>query len=164
MVFLQVVINHQESEVMSHAEVKETIVRAIKLAARAHGDDKWGEYPYMVHLALVANEVRSIAPQWPILEAAAWLHDVIEDHPEYTDEIRRDFPEIFPIIRAVSRSEDESYDNFIQRILDSYVSSAIMLKLADMRVNLGNNPRGNLRKRYEKHIVTLEKRVGTMWQ
>jgi (p)ppGpp synthase/HD superfamily hydrolase len=149
---------------MLHSEVKEIIARAIKFAGMAHKDDKWGEHPYMVHLALVANEVRSIAPDFPLLEAAAWLHDVIEDHPEYTDEVRRDFPEIFPIIQTVSRVEGESYDEFIQRILDSYEDDSIMLKLADMRINLGNDPRGNLRKRYEKHIKTLEKRVGTMWQ
>jgi (p)ppGpp synthase/HD superfamily hydrolase len=149
---------------MLHSEVKEIIDRAIKLAARAHADDKWGELPYMVHLALVANEVRTIAPEWPILEAAAWLHDVIEDHPEYTDEVIRDFPEIFAIIRTVSRVEGETYDEFIQRVLDSYEDDAIMLKLADMRVNLGNGPKGNLRSRYEKHIKTLEKRVATMWQ
>jgi (p)ppGpp synthase/HD superfamily hydrolase len=149
---------------MLHSEVKEIIDRAIKLAARAHAEDKWGELPYMVHLGLVANEIRTIAPEWPILEAAAWLHDVIEDHPEYTDEVIRDFPEIFPIIRTVSRVQGETYDDFIQRILDSYEDDAIMLKLADMRVNLGNGPRGSLRNRYEKHIKTLEKRVATMWQ
>jgi (p)ppGpp synthase/HD superfamily hydrolase len=149
---------------MLHSEVKEIIDRAIKLAARAHAEDKWGELPYMVHLGLVANEIRTIAPEWPILEAAAWLHDVIEDHPEYTDEVIRDFPEIFPIIRTVSRVQGETYDEFIQRILDSYEDDAIMLKLADMRVNLGNGPRGSLRNRYEKHIKTLEKRVATMWQ
>lgn len=149
---------------MLHSEVKEIIARAIKLAGRAHAGDKWGDHPYMVHLALVANEARSIAPEMPILEAAAWLHDVVEDHPEYTDEVRRDFPEIFPIIKTVSRVEGETYDEFIQRILDSYEDDSIMLKLADMRVNLGNDPRGSLRSRYEKHIKTLEKRVATMWQ
>lgn len=152
---------------MLHSEVKETIARAIKLAGRAHADDKWGESPYMVHLALVANEARSIAPDFPILEAAAWLHDVIEDHPEYTDEVRRDFPEIFPIVLAVSRVQGETYDEFIQRILDSYEDDSIMLKLADMRVNLGNlagSSKTGLRSRYEKHIDSLEKRVATMWQ
>lgn len=149
---------------MSHEEEKETIARAIKLAGRAHKDDKWGGYPYMVHLALVANEVRSIAPEFPFLEVAAWLHDVIEDHPEYKDEVAREFPEIYPIVLTVSRIDGETYDSFIHRILDTYYDDAIILKLADMRVNLGNDPRGSLRKRYEKHIKTLEKRVATMWQ
>lgn len=149
---------------MLHSEVKDTIDRAIRLAARVHAGDKWGEHPYMVHLALVANEVRTIAPEHPILEAAAWLHDVIEDHPEYTEEVRRDFPDIFLTVLQVSRTAGESYDEFIQRILDSYDDLAIMLKLADMRVNLGNGPKASLRERYEKHITTLEKRVAAMWQ
>lgn len=149
---------------MLHSEIKETIDRAIKLAARAHKDDKWGDHPYMLHLALVANEARSIAPEFPILEAAAWLHDVIEDHPEFKEEVAQDFPEIYPIVLTVSRIEGETYDEFIHRILDSYYDDAIILKLADMRVNLGNDPRGSLRNRYEKHIKTLEKRVATMWQ
>jgi (p)ppGpp synthase/HD superfamily hydrolase len=152
---------------MSHALVKDTISRAIKLASSAHKNDKWGELPYTVHLALVANEIRLICPERPILEAAAWLHDVIEDHPEYAEEVKNEFPEVYDIVRMVSRVEGETYSEFIQRILDSYDDDAIMLKLADMRVNLGNlaeSSKVGLRERYEKHIGSLEKRVSTMWQ
>lgn len=159
--------NIQESCNMLYSDAKETIARAIKLGSTAHKDDKWGELPYTVHLALVASEIRSIAPEYPLLEAAAWLHDVIEDHPEFTEQVQREFPEIYPIVRMVSRVDGETYSEFIQRILDSYEDDSIMLKLADMRVNLGNlaeSSKAGLRSRYEKHIGSLEKRVSTMWQ
>lgn len=137
---------------------------AIRFGCRAHAQDMWGEYPYATHLALVAVEARRIEEENPSLEVAAWLHDVIEDHPEYIEELRNDFPEVFEIVSIVSRQEDEDYDDFITRILESHNLTAIELKLADMRVNLSNGPRESLRKRYEKNIDRLERAVMNMTQ
>lgn len=134
--------------------------RAIILANKAHEGDLWGEHPYATHLALTALEIRAIEPQAPNAEAAAWLHDVIEDHPEYESRVRKDFPEIYEALIIVSRKDNETYDQFIQRVLDSENELAIKLKLADMTVNLSNNPaKSSLRKRYEKNIVKLQNRV-----
>lgn len=133
--------------------------KAIQFGCKVHADDLWGTLPYATHLALVAVEARQIEDENPNLEAAAWIHDVIEDHPEYTEELKREFPELYEIVTIVSRVEGETYDEFITRILDSYNLAAIELKLADMRVNLFNGPRESLRKRYEKNIVRLENAV-----
>lgn len=54
------------------------VARARTLAARAHGDQRYGELPYVKHL----DDVAALAA--PFGEAAAvlaYLHDVLEDTP-----------------------------------------------------------------------------------
>lgn len=142
---------------MSKFYLENDLKRAILLAAEAHSSDSWGVFPYLTHLALVAEEVRAMRGNDYKLLVAAWLHDVVEDHPEYADKIKEEFPEVYPIVLMVSRREDESYSEFIARIIDSHDEDAIVIKTADMRVNGGNSPRESLRKRYENNIVKLEK-------
>lgn len=142
----------------------ERMRRAIRFGCKVHAQDSWGDFPYATHLALVAVEARNIEEENPALEAAAWLHDVVEDHPEYTEELKDEFPELFEIVSIVSRVDGETYDDFITRILETYNLTAIELKLADMRVNLSNGPRESLRKRYEKNIGRLEHAVMNMTQ
>src|SRR5699024_8102125 len=56
------------------------ITEAKTLAQQAHAGqtDKAGR-PYIEHVARVAAQVAF----WPEAEAVAWLHDVVEDHPDY---------------------------------------------------------------------------------
>lgn len=140
------------------------VQRAIRLGCKVHENDSWGEFPYSVHLSLVALEARLLAPENPLVEAAAWLHDVIEDHPEYTETVKNEFPELYEIITIVSRNDSETYEEFINRVLDSYNLAAIQLKFADMTVNLNNGPRESLRTRYEKNIVLIQRRLQNMEQ
>lgn len=138
--------------------------RAIRLGCKVHENDSWGEFPYSVHLSLVALEARLVNHENPLVEAAAWLHDVIEDHPEYTEQVRTEFPELFEIVSIVSRQEDETYDEFVTRVIDSGNLAAIELKYSDMRVNLNNGPRESLRQRYAKNIGRLEMAIQNMYQ
>lgn len=136
---------------------------AIKLAGLAHADDKWGDYPYLVHLALVADEVGnpwSLGLEQDEMQKLAYLHDVIEDHPEYYDLVERMFPDLMEPILMVSRRDDESYNEYIDRLIDidfdddkfdpKYMNRlmALYVKLCDLNVNLGNNPPESLAKRY----------------
>lgn len=138
---------------------KNMIKRAIILGCMVHKDDKWGDYPYSVHLSLVAQETRRLSSNNAELEAAAWLHDVIEDHPTFASTVKSAFPEIYESIVTVSRSKDETYDEFIERVINSGDELAVTLKLADMTVNLENNPAGSLRERYERNIGKLQRQV-----
>jgi (p)ppGpp synthase/HD superfamily hydrolase len=59
--------------------------KAKEFAIIAHGDQKYGEHPYSVHV----DEVAHIASEYGELdEAVAFLHDVVED-TETTEEGRR---------------------------------------------------------------------------
>lgn len=131
------------------------VKKAILLAAEAHAGDKWGEYPYMAHLALAADNARQMSSDVDV-ECAAWLHDILEDHPEYAERVEEEFPELVKSLQLDCRDRKVSYNDYISRIIASGDKIAIVVKLADMQSNLFNNPKESLRKRYESQIDRLE--------
>ena len=59
---------------------------AMMLAYEAHKHQKYADGPYHLHLASVVEVLRSHGVVAPIILAAAWLHDIIEDQPyQYHD-------------------------------------------------------------------------------
>lgn len=137
---------------------------AIKLAGEAHLNDQWGDYPYMVHLALVASELRELEPGNIQLECAGWLHDVIEDHPEYRERIAEEFPELLKSLLIDSRKEGETYDEYLTALIDSHDPMAIKVKWADMKVNMGNQDPENIWGRYRRNFPKLEKALPALYQ
>jgi (p)ppGpp synthase/HD superfamily hydrolase len=152
---------------------------AIEIAARAHQGqmDKSGE-PYILHplrvVAAVARawkymhpalrqELESLGYSLMHLRAAAALHDVIED----TNLTSRDLfyysidSLILPILEALTRSKDETYSQFIERV--KLHPAAIHIKLLDLQDNM-NRGRGSMTKdqhegllrRYAKARAKLE--------
>lgn len=100
------------------------------IARRAHADqvDKAGR-PYIEHVARVAAAVSDD----PEAEAVAWLHDVVEDAPNYASEVVR-FPDpiywaAYLLDRATAGNESTYYD----RIRRSPI--ALRVKLADIADN-----------------------------
>lgn len=134
------------------------IDEAIILAGEAHQFDTWSGLPYMVHLALTAEEVRRVLPTEAAV-ATAWLHDVLEDHPAYRARIEEKFPTLVRTLLVVSRDKDEGYDEFIDRVVSSKDPVAIAVKLSDMRVNLAGDPPARLWHRYTRNIDKLESAV-----
>ena len=59
-------------------EDDDLIARARALALAAHGDQRYGQEPYRVHLEHVEEVVRRF-PHSAAMRAAAWLHDAVED-------------------------------------------------------------------------------------
>ena len=149
-----------------------SVQKAILLASEAHADDKWGNSPYMTHLALAADNVVQIMTdagfstsyEYEDMVQAAWLHDVIEDHPEFENRVRDDFPQIYESLLLVARDRNDTYAEFIQKIIDSGDEVALVVKIADMRSNMNNNPPANLRKRYESNIEKLENALRNFYQ
>lgn len=146
--------------------------KAILLASEAHANDAWGDKPYMAHLALASDNVVQImnaagfvnSYEYEDMVQAAWLHDVIEDHPEFENRVREEFPKIYESLLLVARDRDDTYAEFIQKIIDSNDEVALVVKIADMRSNLNNNPPANLRKRYESNIEKLENALRNYYQ
>lgn len=141
----------------------EDVRDAIIIASTVHKDDSWGDFPYVTHLSLTAEKVRSEygndAKRKIII---AWLHDTLEDHPESIELVEGRFPELVESIRIISRLSEESYDEFITRVIDSDNEAAISVKHADMFVNLSNNPSEGLRKRYARNILKLERTLSNL--
>lgn len=98
----------------SPLEGEALVARARAIAVEAHKDDadKAGE-PYIDHPRRVAEQFDD-----PILVAAAWLHDVVEDADEWTlDGLREEgFPDdVIEIVDAVTKRPGESYPDAVGR-------------------------------------------------
>ncbi len=106
--------------------------RALTLAARFHADqtDK-ADAPYLLHPLRVMQQVETM-PQ----KLAALLHDLVEDTPVTLEDLRAlGFGE--EVVRAVgllTKREDESYFDFVERAGADDVARAV--KLADIEDNM----------------------------
>ena len=65
-------------------------MNAEQYARQVHAEDRYGDKPYAVHLEAVVAIVREYDDS-PEAEAAAWLHDVVEDSDRSVGDIERLF-------------------------------------------------------------------------
>ena len=86
----------------------------------------------------------------------ALLHDIIEDTETTLDEIPEDMRNDVDIL---TRKENETYFDYIHRIIDSGSRIAMIVKLADIYDHLEQveTLKPSLKKRYEKTKRILEK-------
>jgi hypothetical protein len=135
---------------------------AIALAARAHQlqVDKAGE-PYILHPLRVMLRVREQGYRVEV-QAAAVLHDVVEDTSVTLAEITAISPEVAALVDAVTRRcniTKEIYLDFIRRASSNPEARAI--KTADIEDNLSRLDRLRpeetefLRKRYARGLEIL---------
>ena len=106
--------------------------KAIHIATKAHGGqmDKGGQ-PYILHplrvMFMRRNETERIC---------AVLHDVIEDSNISIEYLREEgfSEEILSTLEALTKRENESYDDFINRVIEN--KTARNVKLADLCDNM----------------------------
>lgn len=133
---------------------------------KKHGDQKWGSYPYSVHLDNVAqfaeyfNNLYGKKEFDPIVvDLAAYSHDSVED----TDVVPEDLDErIREAIVLVSRNlsqGDSSYHEYIEMIANSDNRLAILIKLSDALTNylLSEKLENSIISRYFKSVPVLFK-------
>lgn len=109
------------------------IADAFLCAIVAHGDQKYGEFPYFVHLLQVAGNIEDPSDDEII---AAFLHDAVEDTPVSMETIERAFGyKVGAIVNLVTKNESLSYEDNIKRITLSGNKSAIKVKYADNKAN-----------------------------
>ena len=104
------------------------IVRRIFLNKK----DKGGN-PYLSHLLYVSNNVPGRNAK-----VVGLLHDIIEDTIITSEDLLLiNFPEnIVDSVLIVTRKNDESYDEFIERIIKSKNKVALMVKKVDIENNM----------------------------
>ncbi len=110
--------------------------KAVEFAVRMHGDQCYGDLPYIVHLAAVRKVLRDFECQGPVC-IAAWLHDVLEDTPATRDEVARLFgADVERLVWAVT-GEGPDRRARIRSVVPKIrsVPGAIRLKLADRIAN-----------------------------
>jgi guanosine-3',5'-bis(diphosphate) 3'-pyrophosphohydrolase len=131
------------------------IEKAMQVALNAHNSqtDKAGE-PYIKHPIRVMQSVESEEEK-----VVALLHDVVEDSTVSFEDLERRFSdEIVDAVRGVTKKDDESYSDFIERAKENEISREV--KKADIRDNLDASRLGELdeedMKRMEKYRRSLE--------
>jgi hypothetical protein len=135
------------------AEVAPEIVQQAEQRAIADfAEDLYGNEPYVNHLRRVSDQMPNDK-----LKTTAFLHDSVEDGKMTLDEVRSQFgDDVAGLVDMVSRKDDETYSQFIDRIAQN--PEAAQIKLADLRENIRNveDFKPSLRSRYEKAIAKLE--------
>lgn len=134
----------------------EDVLRANQMAIEAHGDQMYGDKPYLYHLIAVENEVIAILGVEAFLERiVAVLHDIIED----TDITHADLVEAFGVevadaVRALSKLEFEEYYLYIDRVRGN--SLALFIKKCDTMCNLKQSFREQRHKGIIKYTTQLQ--------
>lgn len=108
-----------------------TLERAIEIAARTHaGQVDKGGAPYILHPLRVMLRVAPGAQQ-----IVAVLHDVVEDSEVTFEDLGREgfSAEVINGLRAVTKVEGESYEDFVARAALDPVGKKV--KLADLMEN-----------------------------
>lgn len=121
--------------------------KAILIATNAHkGQLDKGGSPYILHplrlMLVMHNETEKIC---------AVLHDVIEDTDITLDYLRTEgfSEEVLSSLDALTRRNNETYDEFINRIIKNKIASHI--KLADLRDNMDlSRIKNPIQKDYER--------------
>ncbi|MEV0436459.1 HD domain-containing protein [Nocardia sp. NPDC050413] len=115
--------------------------QAREFAVAAHGDQRYGERPYVAHLAAVRGVLDDFGFGGD-LAVAAWLHDVIEDTPVTAEEVESRFGRaVLDLVWAVTGVGSDRK----ARNLDAYTKiaahpRAVILKLADRTANAEASP------------------------
>lgn len=133
------------------------INKAIIIATTAHEGqvDKAGE-PYILHPLRVMLSLKSQNER-----VCGVLHDVIEDTNVTFEYLAKEgfSEEILDALKALTKKEDEKYDDFIDRVLENRV--ACYVKLADLEDNMDlsriENPSIKDFKRIDKYKKAKEK-------
>jgi (p)ppGpp synthase/HD superfamily hydrolase len=106
-------------------------------AIERHADQRYGDQPYVVHLAAV----RAVLAEAGIAGAfgiAAWLHDVVEDTRTTQDEVAAKFgAEVAALVWAVTGvGDDRKARNLAAYAKMRALPAAVTLKLADRIANV----------------------------
>lgn len=149
-------------------------------AATAHRDQKYGdEFPYTVHLQAVESVANRFGIEDPVILAACWLHDTLEDCPsvEY-EELETLFgQEIADVIAALTEPKGGNrkwrHEQTYPRIRQN--QKAVAVKLCDRIANVesGGKKQGMYRKEhmdFKRSLIwakfsdeSLRKIVYDMW-
>lgn len=136
-----------------------------QFAVDAHGDQMYGEHPYSYHLLKVSEVLLDFGYLEDKWQAAAWLHDVLEDTETSADDISSRFGfEVLNLVWAVTgegKNRKEKQASIIHKL--HALKEACVLKLADRIANLEaciceHNTQGKM-SMYYKELPAFEKVV-----
>ncbi len=122
------------------------VLRARAFAVEAHGEQRYGDGPYVVHLDAVAD---LLEPYGTDAQIVGYLHDVVEDTMITEERVRDEFGE--RVARCVQLVTDELGPNRQERKIQTNAKLAkvtgelhlaLIVKAADRLANLRMSARG----------------------
>ena len=133
-------------------ESTDMVKRAMQMASYAHRNQKYGERPYVTHLADVVARVKTIT-QDPEIIAAAWLHDIIEDTQITYGDVEREFSknvaDIVWAVTGVGHDRAAKMANAIEKIAQTPGSE--LVKSADRLSNAAASKAEKKMKLYQRY-------------
>jgi guanosine-3',5'-bis(diphosphate) 3'-pyrophosphohydrolase len=124
------------------------VARARAFAVLAHGEQRYGDQPYSVHLDAVAG---TLAPFGEEAQIVGYLHDVIEDTAVSVEQLRAEFGErVANLVSLVTdepganRRERKARSNAKLAMVTSDDSLALIVKAADRLANLRASASGGV--------------------
>lgn len=107
-------------------------------AIRAHGDQTYGDLPYVVHLDAVASILMDWGMDGAEIIAAAYLHDVLEDTDVTMTDLRKTFGDGVARIVWACTGDGETRDERMASIYAkvAQIGRGAVVKLADRVANL----------------------------
>lgn len=107
-------------------------------AVRAHGDQKYGTLPYWRHLQDVEDVLKDFGFVSSDYQAAAWLHDIVEDTSTTIEEVEKQFGldvgRLVWAVTGVGHNRKARQASIIKKL--HHTKEACPLKLADRIANL----------------------------
>jgi (p)ppGpp synthase/HD superfamily hydrolase len=124
--------------VVVEKEMSQAIEAAQAFAVSSHGDQKYGEQPYAVHLAHVTEVLKRFGITDEDLIVAGWLHDTVEDTSATLLQIeamfgRRVMDLVYRVTNEQGKNRKERHEKTYPKIQES--EDATTLKLADRIAN-----------------------------
>lgn len=113
---------------------QETVEKCIRIAMDAHeGQRDRDGNAVILHPLLIGSMGQTDAEK-----CVGFLHDVVEDTDWTFDDLHNeDIPdEIIDVLRLCTHDDSMSYDDYVQRIIDSGNMTAIHVKLNDLHHNI----------------------------
>ena len=131
-------------------------------AMRAHGEQMYGDRPYVVHL----EAVRKVLEDFGVcghIAIASWLHDVVEDTLTSKADIEREFGSVVAdlvwTVTGCGPNRHARNDNMYDKMHKN--ASALPLKLADRIANVEQAQKDNypLLTMYRREYTTFNERL-----
>ena len=144
----------------------EKFVAAMYTAQELHGEQLYGGRPYYLHCVEVSFEAEKVAKEFGYdahddLLCSALLHDVLEDTNMTEPLLRKMFGYLITTyVSQLTKLEHLTYQENIEHLIQGCHilgdPGAIIVKIADNRCNLRNNPKPHNVEKYKKSLATLE--------
>lgn len=134
---------------------QDTVEKCIRIAMDAHeGQRDRDGNAVILHPLIVGGMGKTDAEK-----CVGFLHDVIEDTDVTIEDLRdEDIPEeIISALQLCTHDDSLTYDEYVQRIIDSGNMTAINVKLNDLHHNIARGKAYNYPDLVAKHEAALKK-------